>query len=157
MRRSDREVTEPSEINDIIKRCTICRLAFNDKVYPYILPLNFGFDETNQILYFHGAMEGTKYQLMEQNNHASFEMECNTVLKGRPEQAYCTMYFESVIGQGELFFVEEEEEKKNALNILLSHYYPEGFPLNEALVKNTRVFGLKINHTTAKRRYVKND
>ena len=45
MRRNDREITEFSEMTDVMKRCDVCRLALNDEDgYPYLLPLNFGRD-----------------------------------------------------------------------------------------------------------------
>ena len=43
MRKADREIKNKEEIIDIIKRCDVIRLAFNNGDYPYILPLNFGF------------------------------------------------------------------------------------------------------------------
>ena len=58
MRRNDREITEFSEMTDVMKRCDVCRLALNDEDgYPYLLPLNFGMEETDGrvTLYFHGA------------------------------------------------------------------------------------------------------
>ena len=48
MRRNDREITEFSEMTDVMKRCDVCRLALNDEDgYPYLLPLNFGMEETD--------------------------------------------------------------------------------------------------------------
>ena len=67
MRRSDREVTKFSDIIAIIEKCDVCRLALNDEDYPYILPLNFGInitEDNNLELYFHGASEGTKLKLI---------------------------------------------------------------------------------------------
>ena len=60
MRRNDREITEFSEMTDVMKRCDVCRLALNDEDgYPYLLPLNFGMEETDGrvTLYFHGIRE----------------------------------------------------------------------------------------------------
>ena len=67
MRRSDREVTEFNDIVSIIKKCDVCRLALIDENYPYIIPLNFGMNitEDNVLeLYFHGATEGKKLDLI---------------------------------------------------------------------------------------------
>ena len=71
MRRSDREVTEFTDIVSIIEKCDVCRLALNDENYPYILPLNFGMNITEENvleLYFHGATEGTKLDLIAKDN-----------------------------------------------------------------------------------------
>ena len=50
MRRKDREVTQPEEIFDIIKKCDVCRIAFFDEKFPYIVPLNFGVAFENGVL-----------------------------------------------------------------------------------------------------------
>ena len=43
MRRKDREVTDEARIDEIISRCTCCRIGFNDSGEVYIVPLNFGY------------------------------------------------------------------------------------------------------------------
>lgn len=47
MRRKDREITDFQEIIATIKKCDVCRLAWNDQDYPYIVPMNFGLDVQN--------------------------------------------------------------------------------------------------------------
>jgi len=44
MRKANREVKDRNEIIEIMKRCDVCRLVFNNGDYPYIVPLNFGLD-----------------------------------------------------------------------------------------------------------------
>lgn len=53
MRRKDREVTNLDEIVEIMKGCDVCRIAINDEIYPYILPVNFGFElvDGNIVIY----------------------------------------------------------------------------------------------------------
>ena len=46
MRRKDREVTDPVKIREIITACNCCRLGFCDKGRAYIVPMDFGFEET---------------------------------------------------------------------------------------------------------------
>ena len=79
MRRKDREVTDLSEIIEIMKNCDVCRLALNDDGFPYILPLNFGMAVNGDkiTLYFHSALEGYKVGLIQKDNRASFEICCN--------------------------------------------------------------------------------
>jgi len=43
MRRKDREITDSGEIISIMKKCSVCSLAFFDEQYPYVVPMNFGF------------------------------------------------------------------------------------------------------------------
>ena len=158
MRRSDREVTDRSEILDIIRRCDVCRLALNDGDYPYILPLNFGMDtsEGGVILYFHGAAQGRKYDIIAQDNRASFEMDCSHRLVTRPERKSCTMEYESVIGRGRIEIIEGDK-KLAALKLLNAHYGADNLEIDEAVAQRTVVMKLTVEDMTAKRRMVKQD
>lgn len=59
MRRKDREITSFDEQLKIIDACDVCRLGLVDEEgYPYILPLNFGYEviDSELVLFFHGAL-----------------------------------------------------------------------------------------------------
>ena len=135
MRRSDREVKEFKDIIEIMEKCDVCRIALNNDGYPYILPLNFGMKVKNDSveLYFHGANKGIKYDLIQADNRASFEMDCEHRLVPEIESGNCTMEYESVIGQGHIEIVSEEE-KDDALCILMSHYHQETFPFDKSVI-----------------------
>lgn len=156
MRRSDREVTDRNEMIRIMEKCEVCRLALNDEGYPYILPLNFGMlvKEDSIELYFHGALEGRKYELIGRDNRASFEMDCGHQLVTDEEQGSCTMNYESVIGRG---FVEivPEEEKYEGLCILMKHYHKADFPFSKKVMPHTTVFKLVVTEMTGKIRIKK--
>lgn len=51
MRRSDREITDPDRIREILTSCRHCRLGLADGRSAYIVPLNFGFTEADGYLY----------------------------------------------------------------------------------------------------------
>jgi nitroimidazol reductase NimA-like FMN-containing flavoprotein (pyridoxamine 5'-phosphate oxidase superfamily) len=158
MRRSDREVKEFQDIVAIMEKCDVCRIALNHDGYPYILPLNFGLHvEGNKIaLYFHGAMEGTKYVLMEKDNRVSFEMDCEHRLVTEMESGSCTMEYESVIGQGRMEILSDDE-KYDALCILMKHYHQEDFSFNKAIMPHTKVFKLVVENVTGKVRMKKKE
>lgn len=156
MRRSDREIKEFDEIVKVIEKCDVCRLAFPDTPYPYLLPLNFGMRMENGkiVLYFHGASEGKKYELIARNKKASFEMDCSHRLVAIPENKFCTMEYESVIGQGRIELVSENE-KYDALCVLMKQYHKEEFPFSQEVMEQTTVFRLIVDSVTGKRRMVK--
>ena len=152
MRRADREVKEFQDMIQIMEKCDVCRLALNDDGYPYILPLNFGMKVTDGHvveLYFHGAMEGTKYALIGRDNRASFEMDCEHTLLPEIERGNCTMLYQSVIGRGHIEMISDEE-KYDALCILMRHYHMEEFPFNQAVMPRTKVFKLVVEEMTGK-------
>lgn len=156
MRRRDREIKDFNEILRVIETCDVCRLAFNDRDYPYILPLNFGMQIENGkiVLYFHGANEGKKYDLIKRDNRASFEMDCSHKLVTDDSVGNCTMEYESVIGQGKIEMIPDDE-KYQALRILMAHYHKEEFPFNQAIMPQTTVFKLVVEQVTGKRRMKK--
>ena len=154
MRRHDREITDKNEILEIMNLCDVCRLAFKDGDYPYILPLNFGIEEKagHIILYFHSALEGYKTELIKRDNRVSFEMDCRHELKYDDEKGYCTMAYESVIGRGRIE-VLPNDEKENALRKIMGHYHhSEDTYFNPAAIPRTLVYMLMIEEMTAKRK-----
>ncbi|MGN1405015.1 MAG: pyridoxamine 5'-phosphate oxidase family protein [Erysipelotrichaceae bacterium] len=152
MRKVNREVKDRNEIVEIIRKGRICHLCINDDVYPYIVPLNYGYEviDDELYLYFHSAMEGRKIELLRNNNKVSFEIETDNYEKYDENKLMCTEYYESVIGQGEVFFIEED--KKRILDLIMNHYYPEGDKAyNLEVISRTLVYGLKVRIITGKR------
>lgn len=153
MRRRDREIKEFDEIVKIIKKCDSLVLGLNDEGYPYLVPLNFGIDiEDGQLyLYFHCAKEGKKLDLIQKDNRATFEMDCNHNFILYEERMSCTMGYESVIGQGTIEIVAEDK-KYDALKILMRQYHAEDFQFNTDMIKVTTLLRLKVEKLTGKRR-----
>lgn len=153
MRRRDREIKEFDEIVKIIKKCDSLVLGLNDEGYPYLVPLNFGMDiEDGQLyLYFHCAKEGKKLDLIQKDNRATFEMDCNHNFILYEERMSCTMGYESVIGQGTIEIVAEDK-KYDALKILMRQYHAEDFQFNTDMIKVTTLLRLKVEKLTGKRR-----
>ena len=157
MRQKNREVTDQNEILEIMRRCDVCRLALNDEGYPYIIPLNFGLkcNEEGITLIFHSALEGTKLDLIKKDNRASFEMDCKHELQYFEEIGRCTMAYESVIGKGHVFILDEKE-KAEALQLLMDQYHPGKHAYyNPAAISRTAVYILKVETVTGKRKLPK--
>ena len=73
MRRKDKEISDTKEIEEIIKRAKVCRLAMTDENRPYMVPLCFGYSEG--VLYFHSANRGKKLDILNKNNRICFEFD----------------------------------------------------------------------------------
>lgn len=137
----------------MMEKCDVCRLAFNDGGYPYILPLNFGMqtDRGQIILYFHGADEGKKHELIEKDNRVGFEMDCShsLVMTGPKDSCSSTMEYESVIGCGHIEKVPDEE-KYQALCLLMKHYHREECMFDKSVIPRTAVFKLTVEQVSGK-------
>ena len=153
MRRKDREITDFDASLQIIRACDSWVLGLNDDGFPYLVPMNFGMDiEEGQLyLYFHCANEGKKLDLIRKDNRVTFEMDCEHNFILYEERMSCTMGFASVIGHGTISFVPEEE-KLDALKILMRQYHAEDFRFNTDMVPATTVLRLKVSDVIGKRR-----
>lgn len=153
MRRSDREIKDFDEIIEVINKCDVCRLAINDGDYPYIVPMNFGLniEDGKVVLYFHCASEGKKLELLRKNNKVAFEMDCGHEFILNDEKMSCTMAYESVMGCGQIQFVEDED-KFAALKIIMKQYHSENFEFGTKVIPVTTVFKLVVEEMTGKRR-----
>ena len=152
MRRNDRAVTDPSEITQIMSRCEVLHLAIAAQPAPYLLPVNFGMEPDGMTLYVHGAMEGTKYALLEQNPQVGFEMECTNGLVLDEAGHSCTMNYESVMGWGVVCELTDRTEKLHALDRIMKQYHAEDFFYDPRVAERTRILCLRIQERTGKRR-----
>lgn len=123
MRRKDREITDPAIIRQYIRQCEICRIGFNDHGEVYIVPLNFGVSETDgkYTFYFHGAKEGRKIDLIRNSPAVGFEMDCHYALVTGEKGHDCTARFRSIIGNGKMSVVEDENERIAGLQSIMHH------------------------------------
>lgn len=73
MRRQDREVLQPEQIDAIIESCDCLRLGLNAEDGAYIVPLNFAYVPGKPAkFYFHSAKEGRKVDMIGQGAKAGF-------------------------------------------------------------------------------------
>ncbi len=149
MRRSEKKVTSRDDIDRIIGRAQVCRLAMVDGDVPYIVPLNFGY--SGDTLYFHSAREGRKIDVLARGGKVCFEIDGGHELVTSSEPCNWSMRFESVIGYGAVSFIDQPEQKLQALECIMAQYSPEPFSFPEESVARIAVFALQIESMTAKR------
>ncbi|MEG0296577.1 MAG: pyridoxamine 5'-phosphate oxidase family protein [Clostridium sp.] len=153
MRRKDREIKDINEIIDIMKRCDSCSIALFDDEYPYIVPVNFGFDcvKDKVTLYIHGAKAGKKLELINKNNKVAFDMSCNHKLITGEKACNYTMEYESVCGNG-IVKIIEGDEKKASLQILMKQYtMKEDLELDDKVINAVTVFKIDVCNISGKR------
>lgn len=148
MRKKEKQITEKSQIEAIIKRSTICRLAMCFGNLPYIVPLCFGYHADT--LYFHSADEGKKLDILKENPNVCFELECDTELVKAADACNWSMKYCSVIGFGEAFFVTHQEERQKALDCIMRQYSDKNWEFNPKMLEKTLIFKVTIHQMTGK-------
>ena len=153
MRRKDREVTDKAKVEEIIRGCHCCRLGFNDDGEVYILPLNFGWEkkEDTYVLYFHGAKEGRKIDLIGKNPKVGFEMDRGYSLRPGEIGGECTASFQSIIGNGVVEMVEDKDEKIHGLTLIMNHNAgPKAWTFSEPMLQAVAVFRMTVEKMSCK-------
>lgn len=155
MRRKDREINDKNEVETIILECKTCHVAMVDEGMPYLVPLSFGYQFVNDStleLYFHSAMEGRKLDILRRNNNVCFEMSC----EGEPihSEIPCNSgyYFSSIIGNGEVVFIQDLDAKRKALSILFKHQTGQDVVFDAAQIKSVCIFKIVSTDFTGKKK-----
>lgn len=149
MRRSDREITDPAILNELIARAQVCRVAMSVANQPYIVPVSYGMLDGR--LYFHSAPEGQKIDMLESNSNVCFEMEdVSSVTKKGNQPCNWSVRYASVIGFGQASFVSDPIEKRAALNAIVEHYGGAAYPYSEDAVAALCIVRIDIESMTGK-------
>jgi uncharacterized protein len=154
MRRSDREISGIHEIEEIIMKADVCRLALAGDNIPYIVTLNFGYViDPARILYFHCANEGKKLDMIKQNNSVCFEMDIDHKMYRGRRSCDWGMGFRSIVGYGKISVVTDNEERIGGLNSIMTHYGAEGEQSYDLrILEKTTILRLEIQEMTAKKK-----
>ncbi len=149
MRRKDKEIKDTKEMESIINRSDVCRIALCENNSPYIVPVCFGYRDN--CLYFHSAAGGKKIDIIKKNNRVCFEFDIQEGLIKSQNPCDWDVKYCSVIGSGRAFIIEEFEGKTKALNIIAGHYSSDGFEYQKNSVDNVTVIKVEIENLTGKR------
>ena len=156
MRRKDREVTDRQTIIEIIESCGCCRIGFQDDSEVYIVPLNFGFEDNKErlLFYFHGAKEGRKIDLIAKSPYVGFEMDSSHEVYTKSDTGTACTYtarFQSVIGTGRVSMVDDTNEKRHGLLLLMKHTTQKcEWSFDEKMLNAVAVFKLEVEKLSCK-------
>ena len=148
MRRKDKEITDTEEIERIIKRAISCRIGLVDNDEPYVVPVCFGYERN--ALYFHGALEGRKVELIKKNKKICFEIDTDVKVVRSEEPCKWAMKYRSVIGVGRAHILESDEEKSHGLRLIIRQYSGDKFNFSKLEVDSVLVVRVEIESITGK-------
>lgn len=154
MTRRERQVTDMSEIINILNKAKVLHLGLVDGDEPYVVPMNYGYEfvDDKLIIYLHGARRGKKLDLIRENPKVFYELDCDIVpFEGEVACKYGITY-SSVMGKGEAFIVDDIEEKKHALSVLMKTQTEKDFIFDDKLVSVVSVIKIVTKEYTAKQR-----
>lgn len=148
MRRKRQELSYEDSVGVLNKGTSGILAVSGEEDYPYAVPLSYVYEDSK--LFFHCAKTGHKLDAIAKNNKVSFcVIDQDEVV---PEEY--TTYFRSVIIFGKARILEEETEKRAALEKLAAKYSPdhEVGRLQEIdkLFKQVCMVEITVDHMTGK-------
>ena len=152
MRRQDREVTDKSEIFDMLRRCDTIRVAMRGEEYPYAVPVSFGMEVEagKAAVYFHCARQGMKTDLLKADPRVC--VEADRLIRVEETPRSITARYESVIGFGECRFLTDEAEILRGLRLVTEHYGYKDYPLERCVgLEHVLVGRIVLNEIHGKR------
>ena len=154
MTRREREVTDINEIIRILDESKVAHIGLVDGDEPYVVPMNYGYvmEDGKLTIYLHGAQRGRKIDVIRANPKVFFEAECGiTPFEGDVACRYGITY-ESIMGKGLATIVEDVEEKKKALSVLMKTQTGKDFEFEDKMTAFVSIIRIDVTQYTAKRR-----
>ena len=154
MTKRERQITDPNQIEAILDTATVMHLGLAVDNEPYVVPLNYGYtmEDGKLVIYLHSGQRGKKLDMIRSNPRVFFEMDCNRVPFEGVMPCQYGMVYSSIMGRGEAHIVEDVEEKKKAMTILMKTQTGKDFTFEDRLVSMVAVIRVDVAEYTAKHR-----
>ncbi len=155
MLRKDREITDINDILKIIDEVKYLHLGLFGAEYPYIVPLNYGYEyvDGKLIFYAHSARKGYKLDLIRENPKVCVELDSNfELISGGDVPCKYGGAFSSVIGFGTAELVTDVQEKVKGLSILMKHQTGRSFEILDKMAAAVEVIKIVVPEFTGKAR-----
>ena len=154
MTKRERQITDEAQITAILDAGKVLHLGLAVDNEPYVVPMNYGYTRENDklVVYLHSAVRGKKLDMIRANPKVFFEIDCDLVpFEGELPCQYGLSY-SSVMGKGVARIVDDVEEKKKAMSILMKTQTQKEFTFEDRLVSIVAVIRIDVDAYTAKHR-----
>ena len=147
-------VTDPEQIRHILDSGKVLHLGLSVNDEPYVVPMNYGYawEDGKLVVYLHSAVRGKKLEMVQTNPKVFFSIDCDRMpFEGRVPCQY-GMVYSSIMGRGVASIVEDVEEKKQAMTLLMKTQTGKDFTFEDRLVSIVTVIRIDVSEYTAKHR-----
>ena len=154
MTKRELQITDPEQIETILDTARVLHLGLAVDNEPYVVPMNYGYtmEDGKLTVYLHSALWGKKIDMILANPKVFFEMDCDLrPFEGKVPCQY-GMAYSSLMGRGEARLVENMEEKKKAMSLLMKTQTEKDFSFDDKLVSIVAVIRIDVTEYTAKHR-----
>lgn len=148
MRRKDKEITDRSALEAIIRQAEICYLGLADGDQPYVVPMNFGYQHGS--VYVHGALQGRKMEILQNNPKVCVTFSVHCALVTAEKACDWGERFQSVIAFGNAVVLHDTMEKRRGLDTIMAQYSNQPHTYPETKLAATAVIKITLDTVTGK-------
>ena len=154
MTKRERQITDEAQIMDILDKGKVLHLGLAVDNEPYVVPMNYGYthEDGKLVIYLHSAVRGKKLDMIRANPKVFFEIDCDLVPFESELPCQYGLAYSSVMGKGIARIVDDVEEKKRAMSILMKTQTGKDFTFEDRLVSIVAVIRIDVEAYTAKHR-----
>ena len=154
MTKRELQITDEQQIRAILDAGKVLHLGLCVDNEPYVVPMNYGYclEEGRLVIYLHSALQGRKLDMIRRNPKVFFELDCNWVPFEGEKPCQYGLSYSSVMGRGTAEIVEDVEEKKKAMSLLMKTQTEKEFTFEDRLVSIVAVIRIDVAEYTAKHR-----
>ena len=154
MTKRERQITDEQQILKILDKGKVLHLGLAADNEPYVVPMNYGYthEDGKLVLYLHSALQGKKLDMIRANSRVFFEIDTDLVPFEGEKPCQYGLAYSSVMGRGTAWIVEDVEEKKRAMSVLMKTQTGKDFSFEDKLVGIVAVIRIDVAEYTAKHR-----
>jgi len=151
-RRPEKTITDREQLLKVLREGNVVTLAMCHNNEPYLVTVNYAFDEAESAIYFHCAQQGKKFDYLSANPRVWGQV----FIDGGYMEGECNHRFIAVQFAAKAAFVEEESAKHAALTLLINHFESNPEPVlkrflgNPAALAGVSIVRLELQHITGK-------
>lgn len=152
LRRSEKKIEDSEEIATLLRDQELFTLAMCNGNSPYLVSMDYVFDFTRNCFYFHCAQVGKKMDfLSSQPSIWGQILEDLGYIPGKCDHGYRSLQF-----TGEVVFIEDLSEKREALNLMIEKFEKDPEPakkrfINEKALKNVVIGKITVKEFSGKK------
>jgi hypothetical protein len=158
MRRADRAMPDDAVIKALLRDSDFGFIATSINDQPFLRPNLFWYDEDAGRIFFHSALDGRTMENVRSNPNICFGVARMGALLPADKALNFSNEYASVIVFGKAHILEDDEEKRRALQGLLDKYFPERRPgrdyrpITQNELDQTAVYSLEIEAWSGKQK-----
>lgn len=151
MRRKEKAIETKAEMERILLETKYVTIAMCKDNEPYLVTISHGYDSDKGVIYFHCAKEGKKIDILKSNNVVWGQALIDKgYVDGKCDHLYATTQF-----RGRVTFIDDIEEKRYGLLIMINHLEPHpGDVIAEQVtrdsLKNVNIGRIDIEYLSGK-------